>query len=70
MLTRKPVNNDFHQPQAIFELFDGLTVKDIDVPVAAPLLESGLHANGQSNGIHKETNGVSAINGNGAIAAV
>ncbi|KAI0161025.1 methylenetetrahydrofolate reduct [Hypoxylon sp. FL1284] len=43
------VNNDFRQQRTIFELFDGLAVKDIDVPVAAP--------NGQANGVHKGTNG-------------
>ncbi|KAI1379525.1 methylenetetrahydrofolate reduct [Hypoxylon crocopeplum] len=64
------VNNDFRQPRAIFELFDGLTVKDIEVHMTASLRESGQHANSQSNGIHKDTNGVSAVNGNGAVAAV
>lgn len=55
------VNNDFHLPRAIFELFDGLTVKDIDVPVSAP------RGPQQTNGVH-ETNGTSAANGNGAVA--
>ncbi|KAI1758741.1 methylenetetrahydrofolate reduct [Hypoxylon sp. FL1150] len=45
------VNNDFRQQRTIFELFDGLTVKDIDVPVATP--------SGQTNGVHKESNGIS-----------
>ncbi|KAI0847510.1 methylenetetrahydrofolate reduct [Daldinia vernicosa] len=44
------VNNDFHQSRTIFELFDGLAVKDIDVPVAP--------VNGEHNGVHKEANGV------------
>ncbi|KAI1470335.1 methylenetetrahydrofolate reduct [Daldinia caldariorum] len=43
------VNNDFHQSRTIFELFDGLTVKDIDVPVT-PI-------GGEQNGIQKEANG-------------
>lgn len=28
------VNNDFQQPRTIFDLFDGLEVKDMDVPVS------------------------------------
>ncbi|OTA59204.1 methylenetetrahydrofolate reduct [Hypoxylon sp. EC38] len=56
------VNNDFHQPRTIFELLDGLTVKDIDVPVTVSQVSV------QSNGIHKEANGVSTINGHGAPA--
>ncbi|KAL7627734.1 methylenetetrahydrofolate reductase (NAD(P)H) met13 [Parahypoxylon ruwenzoriense] len=62
------VNNDFHQPRAIFELFDGLAVKDLDIPVAIPTQESGQQTNGQANGIHKETNGIAAAGGNGVIA--
>ncbi|KAI1481900.1 methylenetetrahydrofolate reduct [Daldinia eschscholtzii] len=42
------VNNDFHQSRTIFELFDGLTAKDIDVPVTS--------VSGEQNGSH-ETNG-------------
>ncbi|KAI1399485.1 methylenetetrahydrofolate reduct [Hypoxylon fuscum] len=57
------VNNDFRQQRTIFELFDGLGVKDIDVPVTIPLRESG-----QTNGIHIEANGTSTVNGNGAVA--
>ncbi|KAI0098096.1 methylenetetrahydrofolate reduct [Hypoxylon sp. NC0597] len=56
------VNNDFHQPRTIFELLDGLTVKDIDVPVTAS------QESAQSNGVHKEANGVSTANGHGAPA--
>ncbi|KAI1416896.1 methylenetetrahydrofolate reduct [Hypoxylon sp. FL1857] len=56
------VNNDFHQPRTIFELLDGLAVKDIDVPVTVS------EESDQSNGVHKEANGVSTINGNGALA--
>ncbi|KAI1081599.1 methylenetetrahydrofolate reduct [Whalleya microplaca] len=48
------VNNDFHQPRTIFELFDGLSVKDIDVPVTVP----------DTHGI-----GTATANGSGAIAA-
>lgn len=61
MLISLTVNNDFHLPRAIFELFDGLTVKDIDVPVSAP------RGPQQTNGVH-ETNGTLAANGNGAVA--
>ncbi|OTA94313.1 hypothetical protein M434DRAFT_71586 [Hypoxylon sp. CO27-5] len=56
------VNNDFHQPRTIFELLDGLTVKDIDVPVTVS------QESAQSNGIHKEANGVSTVSGHGASA--
>ncbi len=51
------VNNDFHDTKAVFELFDGLEVKDLNIPVSssAPL------TNG-TNGTHKETNGVAASN--------
>ncbi|KAI2607128.1 methylenetetrahydrofolate reduct [Hypoxylon fragiforme] len=55
------VNNDFRQPRAIFELFDGLAVKDINVPA-----KSG--QNGQANGVHGESNSNSSINENGAVA--
>ncbi|KAI1638689.1 methylenetetrahydrofolate reductase 1 [Biscogniauxia mediterranea] len=51
------VNNDFHQPRTIFEIFDGLSVPDLDVPV-------------QVNGTHKEANGSHAANGNGIAASV
>lgn len=58
---KRLVNNDFRQPRAIFELFDGLAVKDINVPA-----KSG--QNGQANGVHGESNGNSSINENGAVA--
>ncbi|KAI1369712.1 methylenetetrahydrofolate reductase-domain-containing protein [Xylaria arbuscula] len=51
------VNNDFHDSISIFELFDGLEVKDLNTPVSS----SGIHTNG-TNGIHKDTNGVAPSN--------
>ncbi|KAJ2996644.1 hypothetical protein NUW58_g908 [Xylaria curta] len=42
------VNNDFHDTKAVFELFDGLEVKDLDTQVSVPA-----HTNG-TNGTHKE----------------
>ncbi|RYP41319.1 hypothetical protein DL769_011585 [Monosporascus sp. CRB-8-3] len=40
------VNNDFHQPRTIFELFEGLHVGNLDV-----------HNTPDSNGVHNESNG-------------
>jgi hypothetical protein len=45
------VNNDFQQTHAIFDLFDGLEVKDMDKPIAtedaqpavAPTATNGSH---------------------------
>jgi len=51
------VNNDFHDTTTVFELFDGLEVKDLDTPASA----TAPQANG-INGTHKETNGVAASN--------
>jgi hypothetical protein len=46
------VNNDFHQPRAIFELLDGLTVENMDVPLP-PQAKLLVEANGQAtNGTH------------------
>ncbi|KAI5926169.1 methylenetetrahydrofolate reductase 1 [Camillea tinctor] len=41
------VNNDFHQPRTIFELFNGLSVPDLDVPVQET---NGSHA-ANGNGV-------------------
>ncbi|KAI1306926.1 methylenetetrahydrofolate reduct [Xylaria venustula] len=51
------VNNDFHNTKTVFELFDGLEIKDLHVTVSS----SAPHANGV-NGAHKETNGIAASN--------
>ncbi|RYP63559.1 hypothetical protein DL771_009221 [Monosporascus sp. 5C6A] len=40
------VNNDFHQPRTIFEVFEGLHVDNLDV-----------HNTPGSNGVHNESNG-------------
>ncbi|KAI1339517.1 methylenetetrahydrofolate reductase 1 [Xylariaceae sp. FL0016] len=58
------VNNDFHQTKGIFELFEGLTVKDLDVPVSDPVPGS----NGQIKSIHDNTNGVQDVQSNGLAA--
>lgn len=38
------VHNDFHQTHGLFPLFDGLEVKDIDVPFTAAT--NGIESNG------------------------
>ena len=44
------VNNDFHETQTIFKLFDGLEVKDIaSTPVVAPEVTSP-----PVNGVHSQ----------------
>ena len=47
--TSPPVNNDFHQKREIFDLFDGLSVKEYDdiVPAAN---EPAATTNGATNG--------------------
>ncbi|RYP15538.1 hypothetical protein DL765_005657 [Monosporascus sp. GIB2] len=53
------VNNDFHQPRTIFELFEGLHVDNLDV-----------YNTPDSNGVHNESNGDTGLaNGSGRAAA-
>ncbi|KAI0017202.1 methylenetetrahydrofolate reductase 1 [Xylariomycetidae sp. FL0641] len=58
------VNNDFHETKAIFKLFEGLSVKGLDSPVAP-----------QADGSHEETNGTheskstAVTNGNSVAAS-
>lgn len=60
------MNNDFHEPRTIFELFDGLTVKGLEdeVVVSSTSVETGA----KTNGTHEHTNGVKQIP-DGDIAA-
>lgn len=44
------MNNDFHQSTTIFELFDGIAVKDIDRPVEVPST-NGEHKDDKTNGV-------------------
>jgi methylenetetrahydrofolate reductase (NADPH) len=44
------VDNDFHRSNAVFELFNGLEIKDLNVEVAGKPLTNG----------HAEPNGVAA----------
>lgn len=51
------VNNDFHSPRAIFELFEGLSVDGLE---EVPTIEA------TANGVHQpvpgtETNGAAAV---------
>jgi hypothetical protein len=51
------VNNDFHSPRAIFELFEGLSVEGLE---EVPTIEA------TANGVHQpapgtETNGTAAV---------
>lgn len=50
MTNTRVVNNDFHENYKIFEIFEGLEVKDIDstVPTAPAPVEQ--HTNGDTNG--------------------
>ncbi|KAI0150330.1 methylenetetrahydrofolate reductase 1 [Xylariaceae sp. FL1272] len=50
------VNNDFHDSKTIFDLFNGLTIQDFDVPVSAPQTNGVNEAHHQTNGL--ATNGV------------
>ncbi|KKK21706.1 methylenetetrahydrofolate reductase 2 [Aspergillus rambellii] len=44
------VNNDFHNTYNLFELFNGLNVKDLDVEVAGEIVEPKALQNGTTNG--------------------
>ena len=59
------VHNDFHSTHGIFELFEGLEVKDLDKEVAKPeehLANGHMYTNGHVNGTdqHVETNHVAS----------
>ena len=56
------MNNDFHNTHNLFELFEGLTVKDFDVDVPADDVSSKPAANGSSgtNGVASQQNGTPA----------
>ncbi|KAK8119386.1 methylenetetrahydrofolate reductase [Apiospora kogelbergensis] len=40
------VNNDFHSPRAIFELFEGLSVDELETPVTFEATANGVQTNG------------------------
>ena len=46
VLTAHTVNNDFHSPRAIFELFEGLSVDELETPVALEATANGVETNG------------------------
>ncbi|ORY58097.1 methylenetetrahydrofolate reductase-domain-containing protein [Pseudomassariella vexata] len=46
------VNNNFHEPRTIFQLFNGLVVEGLDDPA---VVESATAPEPQINGVHKET---------------
>jgi hypothetical protein len=54
------VNNDFHSGQTIFEVLSGLECPDMDKVPEAPT--NGTTAT--TNGVHKESSGDAATNGN------
>ena len=59
------VDNDFHQQQAIFDLFKGLNVKNMSEPIEMDKMLETLSVNGNekpllTNGVDSEARKVSA----------
>ena len=59
------MNNDFHDNESIYAVLDGLEFPKMSQPV-----ESSVKMNGESNGDHRTSNGVShGVNGEVARSA-